>query len=190
MAVAGANHTTPDPAIGMVTVTGQASGAVTLRRTVTERGGPRLDGCNDAGDLLLTLAFKPGTLTMDGHEVPNTLALISVEPARGGDTESLARTAGRGGFENGIWLAIPVGRTGYANWSSVSGTLTTKHASGGSYRGSFSAVLEPGGEDGHSPAGSFGAPARDQSGKATKPVRITGSWSSCHFGMYDAREAS
>ena len=149
--------------IGSITLSGQLAGSLKLPTTTPGVDGIPLYGCQvQRGGTAVLLNFPNVNVPLNGHLKLMKAIEAAVSVKKTGVTE---RTTGP---DSKINFSVEVGTTNY-NWESTSGTLKMSANGDG---GSFNATLVP--------TGSLPGGVPVQSGGATKPVHITGSWSTCH----------
>jgi hypothetical protein len=149
--------------IGSITLSGQLAGSLKLLTTTPGVDGIPLYGCQaQQGGTAVLLNFPNVKIPLNGHVRTMKAIEADVSVKKTGVTERAS------GPDNQITFSVEVGTTNY-NWGSTSGTLKMSADGDG---GSFSAALVP--------KGSLPGGVALQSGGATKPVRIAGSWSTCH----------
>jgi hypothetical protein len=155
--------------LGTFVFTGQVNGTLTVPQVGKGMAGIPLQGCqvgqgSPPTDLLLD-GFT-AKLRVNGHLVSATSIELDVAVMSTGRVESLAPVGTTS--PNGVELTFVVGTKTY-QWASVAGSVTARAGAGG---GSMTANLAA--------AGNPGSP---QSGGASAPVHVKGSWTSCHpFG--------
>jgi hypothetical protein len=150
--------------IGKVKMTGQVSGSLTIPKMLTDKFGGALVGCqiqeNTTSQVLIYLA--DGKVQLNGKSVAEKAGTLTVSVNRDGASESVGPVNGNAQ----VSLTLVIGAKTYL-WASASGTISIKSRGGA---GTFSV--------GEVPAGTLsGNPV--QSGAATKPVKLSGSWSYC-----------
>lgn len=150
--------------IGKVTMTGQVSGSVSIPKMLTNSFGGTLVGCqvqeNTTSQVLIYLTA--GKVHLNGESVKEKDGTLSVSVDRDGASESVS-SVNQDALVN---LTLIIGAKTYL-WTSSSGTISIKSRGGA---GTFSV--------GAVPAGTLSGVAL-QSGAATKPVKLSGSWSYC-----------
>jgi hypothetical protein len=154
--------------IGRFSFTGQLKGTAMVPQVghIKEAGVPvPLYGCKVGQESTMSLLnFFTLKLALNGHPATETSVEGNIAVAKTGDSESLTSANPDTGFR----FSVTVGTKSY-NWTAVSGTITTKPGNNG---GSVNAQLVPSGK----------VPGQNdplESGAATAPIHVTGSWSSC-----------
>ena len=150
--------------IGNVKMTGQISGSLSIPTMLTNKFGGALVGCqiqeNTTSQVLIYLS--DGKVQLNGKSVAEKGGTLSVTVDRDGASESVSPVN-----ENAkVTLTLGIGAKTYI-WASTSGTISIKNRGGA---GTFSV--------GTVPAGKLNGDAVE-SGAATKPVKLSGSWSYC-----------
>jgi hypothetical protein len=150
--------------IGNVKMTGQISGSLSIPKMLTNKFGGALVGCqiqeNTTSQVLIYLS--DGKVQLNGKSVAEKGGTLSVTVDRDGASESVSPVN-----ENAkVTLTLGIGAKTYI-WASTSGTISIKNRGGA---GTFSV--------GTVPAGKLNGDAVE-SGAATKPVKLSGSWSYC-----------
>lgn len=150
--------------IGKVKMTGQVAGSLSIPKNLTNKFGGTLVGCqiveNSTSQVLIYLAA--GKVQLNGKSVAQKSGMLSVSVNRDGASESV----GAVNQDAKVTLTLVIGAKTYL-WASSSGTISIKSRGGA---GTFSV--------GAVPAGTLSGIAL-QSGAATKPVKLSGSWSYC-----------
>jgi len=150
-------------AIGSITLSGQLAGSLKLPTTTPGVDGIPLYGCQvERGGTAVLLNFPNVNVALNGHAKMIRAIEAEVSVKKTGVTDRAS------GPDDRITFSVEVGTTNY-NWASTSGTLRVSANGAG---GSFNASLVP--------MGSLPGGIAVQSGGATKPVHIMGSWSTCH----------
>ncbi len=144
------------------TLTGQAAGTLKWVPQTTGKYGTPLHGCQVGQESTQIVVNFPATkLTVNGHPAAATAIVAFVTVTKVGGTEQNA------GTKSHFVLDLNVGSHLYA-WEATSGSVSTKAKANG---GSVDAGLLPIGQV---------TGTAVQSGLATKPVHISGSWASCN----------
>jgi hypothetical protein len=150
--------------IGKVNMTGQVSGSLSIPKMLTNKFGGALVGCqiqeNTTSQVLIYLS--DGKVQLNGKSVAEKDGTLSVSVDRDGASESV----GQVNQDAKVTLTLGIGAKTYL-WASASGTISIKNRGG---TGTFSVATVP--------AGTLSGVAL-QSGSATKPVKLSGSWSYC-----------
>ena len=150
--------------IGKVKMTGQVSGSLSIPKNLTNKFGGTLVGCqiqeNSTSQVLIYLAA--GKVQLNGKSVSQKAGMLFVSVDRDGTSESVSSV----NQDAKVTLTLVIGAKTYL-WASSSGTISIKSRGGA---GTFSV--------GAVPAGTLSGIAL-QSGAATKPVKLSGSWSYC-----------
>jgi hypothetical protein len=150
--------------IGKVKMTGQVSGSLSIPKMLTDKFGGTLVGCqiqeNTTSQVLIYLAASK--VQLNGKSVSEKAGTLSVSVDRDGASESVSSV----NQDATVTLTLMFGAKTYL-WTSASGTISIKSRGGA---GTFSV--------GAVPAGRLSGVAL-QSGAATKPVKLSGSWSYC-----------
>ena len=150
--------------IGKVKMTGQVAGSLSIPKNLINKFGGTLVGCqiqeNSTSQVLIYLAA--GKVQLNGKSVSQKAAMLYVSVDRDGTNESV----GSANQDAKVTLTLVIGAKTYL-WASSSGTISIKSRGGA---GTFSV--------GAVPAGTLSGIAL-QSGAATKPVKLSGSWSYC-----------
>ena len=150
--------------IGKVKMTGQVAGSLSIPKNLTNKFGGTLVGCqiveNSTSQVLIYLAA--GKVQLNGKSVAQKSGMLSVSVNRDGASESV----GAVNQDAKVTLTLVIGAKTYL-WASSSGTISIKSRGGA---GTFSV--------GAVPAGTLSGVAL-QSGAATEPVKLSGSWSYC-----------
>ena len=150
--------------IGKVKMTGQVSGSLSIPKKLTNKFGGALVGCqiveNSTSQVLIYLAA--GAVQLNGKSVAQKNGMLFVSVNRDGASESVSPV----NSDAKVTLTLVIGAKTYL-WASASGTIIIKSRGGA---GAFSV--------GAVPAGTLSGVAL-QSGAATKPVKLSGSWSYC-----------
>jgi hypothetical protein len=154
--------------IGTFKLTGQIAGTVTLPASAEGSLGVPLQGCQVAlHNKQVLINMFTLHLPLNGKIVKESNVEVSVSVAKDGSTASLKYSSEN---LNGIAVLLTVNGSTYS-WSSISGTVELKAKGDG---GSFTAHLVPTG------SALLHNASPITSGKATAPVTISGSFSSCH----------
>lgn len=150
--------------IGKVKMTGQVAGSLPIPKTLTDNFGGTLVGCQIQQDTTsqVLIYLAAGKVQLNGKSVAEKDGTLLVAVNRDGASESV----GSANENAKVNLTLVIGTKTYL-WASSSGTISIKSRGGA---GTFSV--------GTVPAGSLSGVAL-QSGAATKPVKISGSWSYC-----------
>jgi hypothetical protein len=153
--------------LGTFKLTGQVTGTVTATAMVKGADGLTGYGCQlEQGAPVSENVFLPvSKLSLNGHSTTLTAIEVTVGVASDGAGEHINRTSDPNAV---VELALNVGTRTYL-WTATSGTVSLKAKGDG---GSFTADLVP--------SGSLPGGTPLQSGGATKPLQMSGSWSSCH----------
>ena len=150
--------------IGKVKMTGQVAGSLSIPKNLTNKFGGTLVGCqiqeNSTSQVLIYLAA--GKVQLNGKSVSQKAGMLFVSVDRDGTSESVSSV----NQDAKVTLTLVIGAKTYL-WASSSGTISIKSRGGA---GTFSV--------GAVPAGTLSGIAL-QSGAATKPVKLSGSWSYC-----------
>jgi hypothetical protein len=154
--------------IGTFTFSGQVAGKLTVPQIGSiKKYGVALPykGCQVGQESTSALInFFNVKLALNGSKTAETAVVANLSVTKTGTTESLVPNAADD--DNAFTFSVEVGSKTY-NWSADSGTLTTKANNDG---GSVNAELIPTGSNNNNPL---------EAGAATKPVHVSGSWSSC-----------
>jgi hypothetical protein len=143
-------------------LSGQVAGTVKLLKTIPGSFGTSLHGCQvEQESTQININVPSGNVLLNGRKTAVKDVEITLAVAKTGNTEQATPTS------KALVYALNVGTKTYL-WTSTSGTVSTKAKGDG---GAFNVGLVP---SGSMPGG---VPA--QSGGATKPVHLTGSFSSC-----------
>jgi hypothetical protein len=149
--------------IGKVKMTGQVVGSVSFPKMLTNQFGGTLVGCqiqeNKTQVLIYLAAVK---VQLNGKSVAEKDGTLSVSVDRDGASESVSSANG----DAKVTLTLVIAAKTYL-WTSSSGSISMKSQGGA---GTFSV--------GAVPAGTLTGVSL-QSGAATKPVKLSGSWSYC-----------
>jgi hypothetical protein len=152
-----------DAGIGSVKLTGQVVASLTVPTTFTSSMGVTTYGCQvgqESTQIIINVANT--TVSLSGHKTAVKAIEFAVGVARNGDSEHITPTS------NDVTFDLNVGAKTYS-WTSTSGTVSTKaHGDGGSMHLSFI------------PTGKRPGGIALQSGGATGPLTISGTWTSCH----------
>ena len=150
--------------IGKVKMTGQVAGSLSIPKNLTNKFGGTLVGCqiqeNTTSQVLIYLVASK--VQLNGKSVAQKDGTLLVSVDRDGASESVSSV----NEDAKVNLTLVVGAKTYL-WASSSGTISIKSRGGA---GTFSV--------GAVPAGTLSGIAL-QSGAATKPVKLSGSWSYC-----------
>jgi hypothetical protein len=154
--------------IGTFSFSGQIAG--TLK--VPQVGNKKVDGvavafkgCQVGQESTAALInFFNVKLSLNGAKTAETAVVANIQVTKTGVAESLVPNTADD--NNGFTFSVVVGTKTYT-WAADSGTLTTKPGDDG---GSVNAELVPAGSNTGNPL---------EAGAATKPVHVSGSWSSC-----------
>jgi hypothetical protein len=154
--------------IGTFRLTGQIAGTVTVPASGRSSDGTPRQGCQvSLHNKQVVISMFTLDLPLNGKVAKESDVAVSVSVAKDGSTASLKYSLDN---LNGVTLLLTANGSTYS-WSSLSGTVTLKPKGNG---GSFTAHLLPTGST------RFHNASAITSGKATAPVTISGSFSSCH----------
>jgi hypothetical protein len=156
--------------IGSFTFTGQVAGKLTVPQVGdVKKYGVEVPfkGCQVGQESTSALInFFNVKLALNGKSTAETAVVANLQVSKTGVSESLVPNTADD--NNSFSFSVTVGTKTY-NWAAKSGTLTTKANDDG---GSVNAELVPAGNN-------HGQDDPLESGAATKPVHVSGSWSSC-----------
>jgi hypothetical protein len=150
--------------IGKVKMTGQVLGSLSIPKMLTNQFGGTLVGCQIQQDTTsqVLIYLAAGKIQLNGKSVTEKDGTLSVSVASDGASENVSSSNG----DATVNLTLVIGTKTYL-WASSSGTISIKNRGGA---GTFNVGTVPSGT-------LSGVPL--QSGAATKPVKLSGSWSYC-----------